>query len=135
MQRHPYQTSEEWRIPPPSRNMGCCSASILTATLMLSAMEQVNPQEFMERGGGTLEGSGLLSPREIIGVSAGEISRHFLLMAEYCNNAGVTREDYEEYSDKIKSVTSIEDAKTKAMEIIRSFGGKLADSANQGNCK
>ena len=130
MQRHPYQTSEEWRIPPPSRNMGCCSVDIYDALFMLNTFKDVDPE-----GWGEVRGMGLLTPRELLFHAGWLVSSYFDHMAEDCNNAGVTREDYKEWSDKMKTLTSAQDAKTKASEVIDDIGKKLRLSSQQGNCR
>jgi hypothetical protein len=99
--------------------------------LLLGLMESINPEDF-ER---VDVGSGLLTPRELIASMSGRLAGHFDRMAEDCNNAGVTSADYAEWSKTARSVTSAQDAKDKAREVMVDMGNKLRPSARQGNCR
>tara|TARA_Y100000310_G_scaffold52438_1_gene48189 strand:- start:2389 stop:2784 length:396 start_codon:yes stop_codon:yes gene_type:complete len=128
--RHPYQqTNDEWRIPPASRNMGCCSADIYNAMYLLSSLESIDPEKF-GRGGG-----GLLSSSELIASIGVTLASHFHRMEEDCNNAGVTSADYREWANIMGSITTAQDAVTKAVQVNEAMGTKLRNSAHEGNCK
>lgn len=129
--RHPYQQAgEEWRIPPPSRNMGCCSADIYNALFLLNSLADISPEE-----GFDVRLGGLLTPRELLLAAGGLIASHFDRMAEDCNNAGVTSKDYEEWGGKMRGLTTARDAQAKASEVRDDLGKKLRLSAQQGNCR
>jgi hypothetical protein len=72
---------------------------------------------------------------DAVAASMGSVSNLLGRMAEDCNNALITSEDYAGWRDTVRSATSVEDARTKARGVIAEMLVKTRDSALQGNCR